>query len=330
MNTKLLTAWMMASTLTCLSCDTKNNTSSPPPSKTVEEPKYTKVSPDFNEQLAYNQVQNQVNMGPRVPGTPVQVKAAKWFEDEFKKLTPHVQVQKTTVIAGDKSSLPCYNIFAQFNPEAPHRILLLAHWDTRPWADMDFKDRDSPIDGADDGASGVGVLLEIARVLNAHPLKDSLGVDILLVDVEDYGKSEWGSDSYALGSQYFSKNPIIKGYTANAGILLDMVGGKGAVFPLEGFSYQYARPVLMDVWNLGQKLGYGNYFVFQQSQAITDDHLPINKNLKIPTIDIINLPQGSQTGFVGHWHTHNDKIENIDPATLKAVGQTVLEYIYTR
>lgn len=330
MKSMIITSFVCLTTIMTIGCGDKKTTSTAAPTTQQNTPQYKKVSPDFNEQFAYGHVQTQVNFGPRVPGTPAQIAAAKWFEEEFKKHTPHVQVQKTTVIGGDKKSLPCYNIFAQFNPQAPKRILLLAHWDTRPWADMDYKDRESPIDGADDGASGVGVLLEIARILKAHPLSDSIGVDILLVDVEDYGKSEWGTDSYALGSQYFSKNPIVKDYKAQAGILLDMVGAKDAVFPLEGFSQQYARQVQTDVWNLAQQLGYNKYFVYQQAPPITDDHLPINQNLKIPTIDIIHLPQNSNTGFVGHWHTHDDKLKNIDPATLKAVGQTVLEYIYTR
>src|SRR5690606_27109022 len=114
-----------------------------------------------------------------------------------------------------------------------------------------------------------------------------LGIDILFADVEDYGKSEWGDKSYALGTRYWANNPHVSGYTAQAGILLDMVGGYNAYFPLEGYSKHYAPTLQREIWATAGKAGYSSYFVFQDGPSITDDHVPVNEILKIPTIDII-------------------------------------------
>lgn len=286
--------------------------------------------PNFNEQNAYQNIQTQVDFGPRVPNTPAQQKCADWLEQQLTEFCDTVYKQETTLVAGDqKTKLKCINLIGSINPAAKRRILLLAHWDTRPWADRDQTNSHQPILGADDGASGVAVLLEIANIINAQPLPNAdIGIDILLADVEDYGKSEWGGESYALGTQYWAHNPHIAGYTAEAGILLDMVGGKNAVFAQEGYSREYAGRILRDVWKAAANAGFGAYFVNQNGPHIEDDHVPVNKITKIPTIDIINLPPNSNTGFVTHWHTHADNMDAIDKATLKAVGQTVLQYLY--
>ncbi len=288
--------------------------------------------PAFNAENAYAHIEAQVAFGPRVPGTIAQTQCAAWMKSKLQEYCDTVYVQQTQLTAGDKKTrLPCINLIGSFHPQAKTRILLLAHWDTRPWADRDSRDKDKPIDGADDGGSGVGVLLELARVIRENPLNNpDLGIDILLTDVEDYGKSEWGDDSYALGTQYWTRNPHVAGYKAKAGILLDMVGGKNARFPMEGNSQQYAPGVLREVWAAAGQSGYSSYFVYEQGGSITDDHVPVNEIIKIPTIDIINLPAGSSTGFVNHWHTHEDNMTNIDKGTLKAVGQTLLQYLYTQ
>lgn len=291
----------------------------------------TKISiPGFDAKTTYQLIQDQVNFGPRVPGTEAQKKCADWLEQQLQPYCDTVYRQNVTVTAGNGKQLPCMNLIGVIHPDAKNRILLLAHWDSRPWADQDKTGKDQPILGADDGGSGTAVLLSISKVLKEHPLPKDWGVDILLTDVEDYGKTEWGDDSYALGTQYWAKHPHVPGYRAQAGILLDMVGAKNARFPLEGYSAQHAANVQNDVWQAASKAGYSSYFVYENGGQITDDHVPVNKILNIPTIDIINLPSGSMTGFGSYWHTHQDNMENIDTNTLKAVGQTLLQYLYTR
>ena len=219
------------------------------------------------------------------------------------------------------------NIVASFNPDAKKRVLLCAHWDTRPWADEDIVDQDKPILGANDGGSGVGVLIEIARQLSQNPI--DLGVDIVLFDAEDYGNSDI-VDSYCLGSQYWSKKPHIPGYKAKYGILLDMVGAEGAYFFQEGVSMHYAADVVKKVWETAHKAGYRQYFIFNQFDfsQLTDDHLYVNRYAKIPCIDIIQYDKNNPKGFGSFWHTHEDNMNIISTATLKAVGQTVLEVLY--
>lgn len=288
--------------------------------------------PGFNADSAYSYVAQQVAMGPRVPGTPAQLACADWMEARLRQYCDTVYRQQTQLLAGDnKTKLRCINLIGSIRPEAKRRILFLAHWDSRPWSDQDPTDKTKPVDAADDGASGVAVLIELAGVLKQTPLNSpDLGIDILLTDVEDYGKSEWGDDSYALGTQYWARNPHVPGYRAEGGILLDMVGGKNARFPLEGNSQQYAAGLLRDVWSAARDAGFSSYFVYDNGGTITDDHVPVNEIIKIPTIDIIHLPAGSNTGFPPHWHTRNDNMSVIDRATLKAVGQTLLQFLYNQ
>lgn len=286
--------------------------------------------PEFNADSAYNYVAKQVAFGPRVPGTVAQEKCAAWMQMMLQQYCDTVYRQAPTLTAGDGvTKLPCINLIGSINPQATNRILLLAHWDSRPWADADQKNKDQPILGADDGGSGVGVLLELARQLHANPISTDLGIDILLTDVEDYGKTEWGDQSYALGTQYWANTPHLRGYKARFGILLDMVGAANARFPLEGVSKSYAPDVQQKVWNAAGRGGYSSYFTYDLGGSIDDDHVPINKVLGIPTIDIIHLPTFSSNGmFPSHWHTHADNMDVIDRQTLKAVGQTLLRVLY--
>ncbi len=298
----------------------------PQPTQQVADKPYV-APPEFNADSAYAFIAKQVAFGPRVPGTDAHKKCAEWLENKLKQYTPEVIVQSGTVVAHTGEELPMYNIMARFKPESSNRILLCAHWDTRPFADMDSGNKKSRFDGADDGGSGTGVLIEIARLLSKSPAE--AGIDIVLFDVEDYGTSEGGNDSYCLGSQYWSKNPPVSGYFAKYGILLDMVGARNARFAKEGFSMQVAPSVVEKVWKTAERLGYGKYFTQEMAPGVTDDHYFVRKYTGIPVIDIINYGKhNGERGFGGHWHTKNDNMSVIDKEVLKAVGQTVLDVIY--
>jgi hypothetical protein len=294
----------------------------------AETPRPQVKAPSFNADTAYDYIARQVAFGPRVPGTPAQKKCADWMHAKLQEFCDTVYRQDVNVTAGNGKSLPCINLVGSINPGAQKRILFLTHWDSRPWADQDTKDTDKPILAADDGGSGVGVLLEMARTIKAAGLSSSVGIDILFTDVEDYGKSEWGEDSYCLGTQYWANHPHIPGYKAAYGILLDMVGARGAQFPFEGISAYFASDVQHKVWQAGNTAGYASFFTYMQAPQITDDHVPINKITGIKTIDIINLTADPENPFAPHWHTHADAMGIIDKNTLKAVGQTLLQTIY--
>jgi hypothetical protein len=294
--------------------------------QTAEPPKaYKQVSPNFNADSAYYFVDKQVSFGPRVTNSEPHKKCGDWLVAELRKMSDNVIEQKTTLTNYDGRQLNIRNIIAEINPKADKRILLCAHWDSRPFADEDTKDSNKPILGANDGGSGVGVLMEIARIIKNNPL--SVGIDIVLFDAEDLGKSEH-NNSYCLGSQYWSTNLHKPGYKAEYGILLDMVGAANAKFAWEEVSVTYARLVLEKVWGTAQVLGYP-HFVYYNKGGIIDDHAYVNKNAGIPTIDIIHFDTQTQSGFPEHWHTHRDNMYAIDRTTLKAVGQTLLEVIYS-
>lgn len=290
------------------------------------------VASDFNVDSAYNFIKHQASFGPRVPNTPAHEKCAVWLEKTMKKYTKDVKVQSFEMKAFNGTPLRLKNIIGTFNPTATTRILLLSHWDSRPFADNDpdvTKHR-TPIDGVNDGASGVGVLLEAARQFSIKA--PAVGVDILFVDGEDYGapqneKSEI-EDDWALGAQYWARNPHVPAYSARFGILLDMVGAEGATFTLEGTSMYFAPDIMNNVWRIAAKLGYTSYFVPENSNAITDDHVYINQLRQVPTIDIIQHDPSTESGFYKHWHTIKDDMAGIDKNTLRAVGETVVTTVY--
>ncbi|HNW69097.1 MAG TPA: M28 family peptidase [Bacteroidales bacterium] len=289
--------------------------------------------PVFNEDSAYNYVKAQTDFGPRVNNTAAHEKCAAWLEQKLKSYTKDVTIQKAKVRAYNGTSLNMKNIIASFNPDAPGRIMLCSHWDSRPYADWDedkSKNR-TPIDGANDGASGVGVLIEIARIISQN--KINMGLDIIFFDAEDYGEPQddnkkYNEDNWGLGSQYWAKNPHVPNYKAHYGILLDMVGVENANYTKEGFSMEYAPDVMNKVWDAAARIGYGGNFSNAQTNPITDDHYYVNKISGIPTIDIIHYDSQTSSGFYKNWHTTNDNIENVDKRSLKAVGQTLLTVIY--
>lgn len=288
--------------------------------------KDAKPVPKFDRDSAYAYVEQQVNFGPRVVNTEAHRQTRAWLVEKLNEFGAEVIEQEFVAKAFDGTQLQSTNIIARYAPELQDRILLAAHWDTRPWADSELEDDPSAVvNGADDGASGVGVLLEVARQLGLNT--PDIGVDIVLLDAEDYGKSDGGSrNSYALGAQHYSKNIIQP--KPRFGILLDMVGARDARFAVEGYSERYAPDVVRKVWRLADGMGYGSYFVNERGNAITDDHYYLNTMGGIPTIDIINLPNASDSPFPDHWHTGNDNMDVIDKRTLRAAGQVVLATVF--
>lgn len=320
--------WSITISIILFSCNDNNKETT----SVVKEEKPLVQPPDFNADSAYSFVQKQVDFGPRVPNSPEHVAAGDYFVDKLKMYGAEVKEQNFEATTFDGVHLSLRNIIAAFNKPAKKRILLATHWDSRPFADKDENAPEKAMEAANDGASGVGVLLEIARLISEK--SPNVGVDIILFDGEDWGEkhnightqtpvelSSW----WCLGSQYWSKN---KGsYGAYYGILLDMVGAKGAQFHMEGISNTYAPKVVRKIWNTASTIGYGNYFIHQQQSAITDDHKFVNEIAKIPMVDIVHFDPTH--GYFGDYHhTHKDNMELIDKRTLKAVGQTVLTVIY--
>lgn len=287
----------------------------------------------FNADSAYNFIDTQVKFGPRVPGSTAHADCRDWLIGTLRRFgADSVYVQNAKVKAFNGDILPITNIIASYNSSANKRVLLAAHWDTRPWADKStsLDDRAKPVPGANDGGSGVGVLLEIAR--NLAIKQPSIGIDIALFDAEDYGNNdgfEDNSDSWCLGSQYWVKNmvPYSKYNKAAYGILLDMVGGRGARFHYELFSQEFARLATVKVWSEAEKLGYSDYFIREKGAPITDDHVVLTR-AGIPTTNIIESVNDETQSFNPTWHTLDDSMENIDRSSLKAVGETVLNVIY--
>lgn len=295
----------------------------------VPEAKPRVIPPDFNADSAFAFIKAQADMGPRVPGSKAHDLAIEYYEKQFKKYGAEVIIQKGNTTTFDGKPWILKNIIATYNPKAETRVLLCAHWDSRPFCekDYDLTNKSKPCPGVNDGASGVGVLMEMARHFsNKAP---EVGIDIVLFDLEDYGDNRGDPNTWCLGSQYWSKTPHVPYYSAKFGVLLDMVGAKDAIFPKEGLSRFYAGEYVNLIWGTAQKLGYGNYFVNQECAEMTDDHSPINKLAQIPCVDILHYDM-MKNEFFEHHHTTTDDLSNIDKNTLKAVGHTLLEVIYNQ
>lgn len=301
--------------------------------KFVEKKPKVKVEvPNFNSDSAYFFVEQQVNFGPRVISSKAWDNCSKYLTNKLESYNAKVIVQQAPITTYDQKKHTLRNIIGSYSPEKNNRIALFAHWDSRHVADYDTINTSQPILGANDGGSGVGVLLEIARNLDLKNPK--IGVDIIFFDAEDYGQPENSkfpimNDSWCLGSQHWSKNPHKQNYFAKYGILLDMVGGKDAEFWQESISSYYAANIIKKVWDVAHNIGYSNFFIYKNSPQIMDDHYYVNTIAGIPTIDIIEYDPFSKTNFNKHWHTHADNMNNVDRKTLKAVGQTVMNVIYS-
>ena len=289
-------------------------------------------APDFCADSAYAYVYGQVRLGPRVPNSSAHKECADYLVAQLERFGAKVYTQDADLMAYDGSILHSRNIIGAYNPDAAKRVMLCSHWDSRPFADQDAEENHhTAIDGANDGASGVGVLLEIARQLQAQPTE--IGVDIIFFDAEDYGapdfyKGSHRADYWCLGSQYWGRIPHVADYKARYGILLDMVGAKDAAFFYEGYSSRTAARAMKKIWRAAGKLGYSRWFHASDGGEVTDDHVFVNKLRQFPCVDIIDYDPASDTGFPSTWHTLRDNMEGINRETLKAVGQTVMQVIY--
>ena len=294
------------------------------------------VVPAFNADSAYHFVEKQVSFGPRIPNTPAHRQAADFFEETLKRYGAAITIQQFQMENFDGQILDLKNIIAAFNPDASKRILLGAHWDTRPFADKDPDSRRSTFQGANDGASGVGVLLEIARAIGGDR-KPEVGVDIILFDGEDWGEREGEQGTnplpdglqewWCLGSQYWSRNKHKPNYAAYYGILLDMVGAKDAQFHREGYSMKFAPSIVEKVWGHAQRLGYSHVFIPRTQDGVTDDHLFVNTIARIPMINIVHFEPG--IGYFGDFHhTQKDSLGLISREMLGIVGTTILNTVY--
>lgn len=307
-------------------CSSSKNESS-----TQEEEVQPTYTLTFNQDSALKHIRHQVEMGPRVPGSEAHQRCERFIMRKMRKYGADTIIeQKGTLTAFNGDVLPFNNILAKFNEEQPRRILIAAHYDTRPWADNEKNEhnRNTPIVGANDGGSGVGVIIELARVIGESDLP--IGVDFLLVDVEDYGNSNgWGmnEDTWCLGSQYWAENnPYTDADRPEFGIVLDMVGGTNARFHREYFSTKSANQIVDKVWGIAANSGYSDIFINEIGGSIIDDHIYINR-AGIPCIDIVECNNIMTRTFPPTWHTLHDNMAAIDGRPLKAVGNTVLRVI---
>jgi glutaminyl-peptide cyclotransferase len=285
-------------------------------------------SPEFNADSAFAYTKAQVDFGPRIPSTEAHRNCLNYLVAKFKSFGGDVFVQKGAAKTYDGKSHQLKNIIAAFNPEKKQRVLITAHWDARPFSDQDPdpKMKDKPFDAANDGASGVAIMLEMARQIQQK--QPNVGVDFILWDIEDYGKANdesEGETTWCIGSQYWAKNQPVKGYKPLYAINLDMVGGSNAQFTQDEISRKYAPEIVKKVWDIGNEIGYSAYFINVISGSLIDDHYWVNQ-AGIPCIDVIHYSDSS--GFYMNWHTQLDNLNNIDKNTLKAVGQTMLETIF--
>lgn len=286
--------------------------------------------PEFSSERAYQYIEEQVEMGPRVPNSESHRQAKEFFQDHFRETagTGAVFVQTfQQEVYGD--TLTLHNILASFGTEHSDRIVLAAHWDSRPRSEEDEENSMLPVPGADDGGSGVAVLMELATIFAEHELP--IGVDIILFDGEDYGETS-DLDNYFLGSRYWGNHPPVPGYSPRFGILLDMVGGVEAQFPKERYSMSFHPALVNEIWRLADTMSYGHLFADERGGYVSDDHVIVEQLTGIPMINIIHhrVDDDGSLNFPPYWHTQNDNLDIIDQETLQGVGDVLLELIYNR
>lgn len=286
---------------------------------------------DFNAAAALSYAQAQVKFGPRVPGTPAHEQAGDWIIQQMKERGDSVIVQSWTQMTAKGEKLPMRNILARINPSATQRVLYLTHWDTRPTADDDpnLGKRGASFDGANDGASGVGLFVALADLWKKTP--PSVGVDLLFVDGEDWGgfdpDSSGNYPDALFGSQYFANHLPSPDYKPLYGVLFDMIGDSDLQIFQEAFSVQNAPEVVQRVWQTASDLGYGRYFINEVGESVTDDHLPLqHKGLRV--IDVLDIQYGplpsNYNGYTvsspSYHHTSEDTMDKLSTKSLQAVG----------
>ena len=291
--------------------------------------------PTFNADTCMKYIQEQCNFGPRVTGSKEADLCRQYIVEQFRRFGAVVEEQQADVTLWDGKVLPACNIIAKLNPDNTDRVIVCAHWDSRPWADNDEdeKNHHTPVLAANDGASGVAMMMEICRLLQQTPIK--VGIDFICFDAEDMGTPQWAeteestSETWCLGSKFWAERAREEGYRARYGVLLDMVGGRGSVFPPEKVSQDYAQPIASLFVRLGNQLGYGHYFPLNREGGfLMDDHVNINRIARVPCIDVVPNFTDGPSSFGPTWHTVNDTPENIDTNVLEAVGQTLTQLIY--
>lgn len=326
---RFITYVTLLSTSLIISCqqEPKQQSIKETPIAKPKEENFWQKTPQFNADTCFEYIQYQVQLGPRQPGSKAHQQCIQYIKKHFEKLNWQVELQQFPATTYDNKQWIGTNIIAHYKPELKHRIMLCAHYDTRPFADRDIAaNKKTPILGANDGASGVAVLMSIAQHIQESPL-NNIGIDIVFFDLEDYGNPGGDSETWCLGSQYWAKNFPTTQKKPFEGILLDMVGDTNAVFPKEAISIRYHPVLVHTLWQIAQKAGYSNYFIDESTNEITDDHLFINLYANIPCIDIIHY-YPNKSDFFEHHHKVSDDLKNISKSTLKAVGQTVLYYLY--
>jgi hypothetical protein len=297
----------------------------------IQSTDYSQVTiPAFSADSAFAYTEAQLAFGNRIPGSKAWEQCAAWLASQMSRFCDTVVVQDFRAVLWDGSAVPGKNIIASLRPQADKRILLAAHWDSRSWADHDPADANhrSPVPGANDGASGVATLIEMARVMSLMP--PSVGVDFIFFDVEDQGTPEWAAggeeDTWCKGSQHWSRNPHVPYYRAVYGILFDMIGTPHPRFTREEISRTFAPGLTAKLWNAAAALGHGGVFVPQDTDPILDDHYYVNRLANIPMVDIVQ--NSGTTSFFEHWHTVSDDLRSVNRDALATVATVVMKTLY--
>ena len=296
-----------------------------------------KPAPQFCTDSAMAFVEAQCRFGARTPMSTAHDSCCSWIAAEFRRLGAAVAFQNIVAEGYDSTIMHGTNIMASINPESIDRVLLSAHYDSRYWADNDpdAANHHLPVMAANDGASGVAVMLEMARAMTQMPI--SYGVDFVCFDLEDQGIPRWAetdeepADPYSywcLGSRKWAEQAYFGGYRARFAVNLDMVGGRNARFAMESYSLRFARPVVDMIWHVAHQIGYGDTFPLEEGGSVMDDHVSLYQYAHIPAIDIVPHVTGQRSSFGDTWHTVHDTPANIDASVMKAVGQVLLQVLY--